>query len=78
MSTNNTAESLVVRSVAERVLSRHGYGKDQVHGIKFTQCEDGKMQFDVELTIPMDEVNIRFVGAQNRKPELVMCHDDEL
>lgn len=78
MSTPNTAESLVVRSIAERVLSRHGYSKDQVHGIKFTQCTNGTMQFDVELTIPMDEVSIRFIGAQHRKPELVCCNDDEL
>lgn len=75
----NTEQTVSVRAVAEQVLVRHGHSANQIDAIKVTKCDDGRLQFDVECNIPMADVNIRFIGLQNRPPQLVTAgSDDEL
>lgn len=79
MSTQTTQlEKLVVQSVVERVLARHGHNTSHINDVKVTQNAEGKLLFDVILDIPMADLNIRLIGAQDRKPELVMCDDADL
>ena len=75
---NNQLENLVVRSIMERVLTRSGYSTDLISKIDITEDAAGTLHFEVGVEIPMKSLNIQINGSQDRKPELVMCHDDDL
>jgi len=79
MSTNtHQLEKLVVQSVVDRVLARRGVSPDQVSDITMTTNSNGELMFDVVLNVPIGAFSVRMTGSQDRKSELVMCHDDDL
>ena len=79
MSTNtHQLEKLVVQSAVSRVMARRGISTEHISDITITTDRNGELQFDVVLNVPIDAFSMRMTGSQARKPELVMCHDDDL
>ena len=46
--------------------------------INLTTNSNGELMFDVVLNVPIGAFSVRMTGSQDRKPALVMCHDDDL